>query len=110
MFRAFAPAARSSIGAVPAFLLCLFGLRSTRFGGVRAPKEQSRVLVFAGPASADTSGGTRLSIEVGGAATPLSAIRFPRVRLCHDLMTLAQRHGQEVARDLWHYRGSAPGC
>jgi hypothetical protein len=46
----------------------------------------------------------------GGAATPLSAIRFPRVRLCHDLMTLAQRHGQEVARDLWHYRGSAPGC
>jgi hypothetical protein len=66
MFRAFAPAARSSIGAVPAFLLCLFGLRSTRFGGVRAPKEQSRVLVIAGPASADTSGGTRLSIEVAG--------------------------------------------
>ena len=33
-----------------------------------------------------------------------------RIRLGQDLMMLAQRYGQEVARDLWHYLGPAPGC
>jgi len=47
------------------------------------------------------------SVTVGRNA--LSGIRSEDPPL-QALMMLAQRYGQEVARDLWHYLGPAPGC
>ena len=66
------------------------------------------VLAFAGPASADTSGGTPVTIE--GDATPCPRSGSHGSASADLMMMLAQRYGQEVARDLWHYRGSARGC